>query len=316
MIDQRDLDHILARTAVHFEALRGGRIFITGGTGFVGSWLLASFAKANRELQLRARAVVLTRDPAAAAARLSELGIGSDVELQPGDGTDFVFPAGRFAFIIHAATQRSFTPTAARPLGIIEADALTTRRVLDLARAAGTARMLFTSTGSVYGRQPPDLPRMSEDFGGAPLPTDVDAAYGHSKRMSEVMCSMYARSYAIGISIARLFALVGPLLPLDEGYAVGNFIGDALAGRAIRVAGDGTPVRSYLYAADLAIWLWSMLFAGRSGRAYNVGATDGLTIAELAQLGEPCAQFVEDTLEFPARVVGQLGLEHSSGPEV
>jgi dTDP-glucose 4,6-dehydratase len=283
MIDDRDLEHILEHTRARWEGLRGEQIFITGGTGFVGSWLVASFARANRELRLGARAVVLTRDLAAARTRMAQLGVDSAVDLQQGDGTDFAFPPGRFAFVIHAATQRSFAPRAGQPLGIIEADTITTRRVLEFARSARTARMLFTSTGAVYGPQPAGLQRVDEEFGGAPLPTDVDAAYGHSKRMSEVMCAMYARSCGITISIARLFASFGPLLPLDEGYAIGNFIGDALARRAIRIDGDGTPIRSYLYAADLAIWLWTMLFAGRSGCAYNTGGTEALTIAELAR---------------------------------
>ena len=97
------------------------------------------------------------------------------------------------------------------------------------------------------------------------------------------MCAL-AASASLEIKIARCYAFVGPHLPLDAHFAAGNFLRDALAGRPIHIASDGSSVRSYLYAADLTVALWTMLFRAPSMRAYNIGSEEAITIRELAEL--------------------------------
>jgi len=288
----RDLDHVLAHTEPLWADARGSRFFLTGGTGFVGTWLTESLLWANRRLDLGLSAVLLTRNPAAFRARSPHLAEDPAVTLQFGDAAGFPFPEGTFRFVIHAAAERYVPPDRDHPVSTFDADIAATRRALEFARAHGATRFLFTSSGAVYGRQPPEIAHIPEEYPGAPSPADAGSVYGQAKRVSEFFCSSYAGVYGFDALIARLFAFVGPYLPLGANYAVGNFIRDALAGGPVRIEGDGTPYRSYLYAADLAIWLWTILFRGAAGRPYNVGSPEAISIVDLA--GRVAAEVAPD----------------------
>ncbi len=278
-----DLDHILMHTRDLWEELRDQRIFITGGTGFFGCWLLESFVWANDKLHLNAEALVLTRNYEAFLKKAPNLATNPAIKFHIGDVRDFEFPEGPFRFVIHAATEASAKLNEENPLLMWDTILEGTRHTLEFARHAETKKFLLTSSGAVYGKQPPDMTHIPEEYTGAPDLTDPNSAYGEGKRAAEMLCTMYAKMYGIQTKIARCFAFVGPYLPLDNHHAIGNFIRDGLQGGPIQVKGDGTPSRSYLYTADLAIWLWTILFYGLPGRPYNVGSEVDLSISALAK---------------------------------
>ncbi|MGB8356506.1 MAG: NAD-dependent epimerase/dehydratase family protein [Chthoniobacteraceae bacterium] len=276
-----DLQHILDHTRELWEEMRGQRIFVTGGTGFFGCWLLESFAYANDQFGLGAKLVVLTRDARAFNRKAPHLAGHKAVTLHEGDVRDFTFPSGNFSHVIHgAATSSSPIP----PLEMLETITAGTRHVLDFASACRARKFLLISSGAIYGKRPPDMIHIPESYLGELDPDDPNFTYGEGKRISEQLCVSYQGKFAFEAKIARCFAFVGPHMPLDAHFAIGNFIRDALIGGPIRVKGDGAPMRSYLYAADLAIWLWKILFRGVAGRTYNVGSGEAISIAELACL--------------------------------
>lgn len=275
----KDLDHILAHTQGLWDELRRQQIFITGGTGFFGCWLLESFCWANDRLDLRAEATVLTRNPEAFAAKVPHLAGHPAIRCHAGDVRDFVFPAGTFHHVIHAAADFHGEDS----LLTLDTTIQGTRRTLDFARQCGAVRLLLTSSGAVYGRQPPDLTHIPEDYHGGPDTLRPDSSYAEGKRIAELLCRTYQQDTGLDVRIARCFAFLGPHMPLDGNFAIGNFIRDALRGGPIRVAGDGSPIRSYLYAADLAIWLWTILLSHQAQPVYNIGSEETISIGDLSR---------------------------------
>ena len=281
-ISQTDLEHILDHTRDLWQEVRGQRLFITGGTGFFGCWLLESFAWANDRLGLNAHALILTRNTEAFKRKAPHLADHPAIAFWPGDIRSFDLPSGTYSYIIHAATDADKQLNDNEPIRMFETITTGAQRVMDFARQCCAVKLLLTSSGAVYGPQPPGLDRIPEDYRGAVDPTQPGVAYHEGKRCSEFLFTTSARQQGFEAKIARCFAFVGPHLPLEKHFAIGNFIRDGLLGGPIQVNGDGTPYRSYLYAADLAIWLWTILFRGRNCIPYNVGSDQALTISEAA----------------------------------
>jgi nucleoside-diphosphate-sugar epimerase len=277
-----DLDHVFTRTKGLWEELRGKKVFITGGTGFFGCWLLESFAWANDKLDLDASAFVLSRNPAAFEKRAPHLYHHEAIKFLRGDIKDFVFPEGSFSYLVHSSVYQQRADEKANNLSMVNEMLKGTMRILDFCVQANVEKMLLVSTGAVYGKAPSHLKKISEGFSDSIDPTISKSAYHHVRRMMETLSVIYAEENDFEAKIARCFSFIGPYLPLNGRFAVSDFILDALSNRRIIIKGDGKAVRSYLYMADLAIWLWMVLLRGKSGKPYNVGSELPITIREIA----------------------------------
>lgn len=285
-----------------WQALAGQRIFVTGGTGFVGKWLLATLLDADEALGLGCYITVLSRDPSAFLRDWPAM--AGRVAWVTGDVRDFPIGTDRFDVIVHAATD---VVAHASPEDVFSTCLDGTRRVLSFARQCGASQLLLVSSGAVYGPLPAGMTHVPETYLGGPDPLLSGSAYGEGKRVSEWLAAQATASDGLEVKIARIFALVGPHLPLDKHFAIGNFLRAALADGEIVIQGDGTPHRSYLYAADMAAWLWAVLLRGQSGRAYNVGADESISIATLAEQ-------VASILGCMPRITVQKQALHSATP--
>jgi UDP-glucuronate decarboxylase len=259
-------------------------LFVTGGTGFFGKALLRHWAGGGAPELGGARFTLLSRDPARFRTTHGALLAGLDVRLIAGDiQRPETMPEGDYTHVLHAATD-STSGLSLTPLQRFEQIVDGTRHVLDLALRCGKARVLLTSSGGVYGPQPGGMTAIPETYTGMPDPLNAQNAYSVGKRMAEHLAVLYHDAHGLDTVIARCFAFVGPDLPLDAHFAIGNFVRDALAGTDIVIQGDGTPLRSYLDQRDLAHWLTTLLLRGTPQRAYNVGSGEAIAIADLAAL--------------------------------
>jgi nucleoside-diphosphate-sugar epimerase len=308
-IPARDLDDILRVAAPDLAALRGKRVFLTGGTGFFGKWLMAALHEAG------ARLIVLSRDPAAFVQKHPEVGAIPSIIFLRGHVADFPFSDHAADYIIHAAADTTAFASAAEENERSRVIVQGTQRMLEASRKAGV-RFLNISSGAVYGAAAGKREGASEDDYDAARPT---TPYGLAKREAEALCV----ESGADLCTARAFAFLGPHLPLDAHFAAGNFLRDARRGGPVLVRGDGTALRSYLHPVDLVVWLLRVLVRGARGRAYNVGSDEVVSIGELARViggaVEPKAEVViqsavpqgPQNIYLPniARARRELGLE-------
>ena len=275
------------------------KFLVTGGTGFFGKALLRHYS--SQEFVSSSEIVVLSRNPDLFLASYPEFIGHSSITFLQGDiqQRDSLPWGNSFTHVLHAATESTIGPSLTllqRYDQIVDG----TRNILDLAVTTGARRFLLTSSGAIYGPQPADLTAFPEDWPGSPPLAELSTAYGQAKRAAEHLCALVGEQHGLETVVARCFAFVGADLPLNVHFAIGNFIRDALTADAINVAGDGSPLRTYLHQSDLAHWLFILLERGRPGQAYNVGSDEVISISALAHL-------VRDILapHKPVHILGQ-----------
>jgi UDP-glucuronate decarboxylase len=261
-------------------------ILIAGGTGFLGRGLLRFLRQINSASTTERFSVcVISRSPSRFLEKHPEFSSESWLTVIEGNILDREsLPHNEnFDYVIHAAADSA-------PNGDFSDDTrfaqiiVGTKNILALCRACGVKRLLFISSGAVYGLQPRDVMFISEDVTNCPDPLVMGSAYGIAKKAAEHMCVLASHGSNLDVVIARCFSFVGVGLPFNEHYAIGNFVRDAVLGGPVRVRGDGSAVRSYLDVDDLAHWLMVLLERGKSGSAYNVGSDRAVSIRDLAFL--------------------------------
>ncbi len=301
-----DLAHILHHAATEFEELRGKNLFITGGTGFFGKWLLGALLHANTELGLGLHLTVLSRNPAAFQQQYPHADGIHGLDFVAGDVAHFSPDHRRFDYVLHAATDTTAFTDEAQERERSRTIVAGTQSMLDLARQSGAQRLLNISSGAVYGVFSSQPTGAKEDDYALAEPL---MPYAEAKREAEHLCAESDLDFVT----ARAFAFLGPHLPLDAHFAAGNFLRDAHRGVPILVRGDGTALRSYLYPTDLVIWLLCILLHGQRARAYNVGSDEVVSTAELAR---HIANAVDPKLEITVQSLQPQGPQNIYLPNV
>lgn len=282
---REDCAEVLQSQAQLLSPLRGDTLVVTGGTGFMGTWIAEMVACLNDQHGFGTRLHLIARSTDHFRATRPHLSNRRDITLVKSDVRHTIEFPKETNWLIHAAASPDTSFHATSPLETLSVIGEGTSSVLRAVdRCAGLKMLLNVSSSLVYGPQPLELERIPESFPGAPPCGSSSAAYSEAKRFAETFCAAARSQARIPTLTARPFAFLGPYQPMDRPWAINSFIREALEGEPIQVLGDGQTVRSYLYAADMALWLLRMLSAGTAGQILNLGSPEGVSLRDLAAM--------------------------------
>ena len=253
-------------------------ILITGGTGFFGRAILRMWKEKSKRID---DVFVLTRSPESFLNEYPEFDGLPWLKFHCGDiCIRSTLPNHiEFSGVIHAAADATLGPQlTSRDCYKQIVDG--TQNILDLAVNCNSKKLLYISSGAVYGVQPESLEKTPENW----ETVDSVTTYGAAKIAAENLCGQYRTLYGLHTVIARCFSFVGQDMTFGAHFAIGNFIRDALNRDCILVNSDGSSIRSYLEQDDLVHWLLTIFENGQSGQVYNVGSDQAISIKDLAYL--------------------------------
>lgn len=273
-ISNKDYQFIYQTLRPILGELQYSAIFITGATGFFGKWVLSFLQYLNQSHDFNVTIFALSRNPQDFLAKFPELTKG--VHFVAGDIKDFIFPEhlhGTFkkaqcCYILHMGVAANALLNETQPIEVFENITKGMNHLLTFAHTFKVKKILHISSGAVYA----DAATLDQK----------NSCYSEGKRVAEFLGNMASYNGRFEISHARCFTFAGAYLPLDGSYAFGNFLKNCLAKKNIMLNSDGSAIRSYMYMADLVIWLFTLLLRGKNRVSYNVGSDRAISIKDLA----------------------------------
>jgi len=258
------------------EEFDGKLILVTGGAGFIGSWLCDFFRSFNVEI------TCLDNMSTGRLKNIDHLSGKPGFNFVSKDVCNFKSKI-KFDYVLHLASRASPEEYQKHPIETLRANSLGSYKMLELARK-NDSTILFTSTSEVYGDA--QVVPTPETYWGNVNPVGVRSCYDEGKRFAEALFMAYHKEYGLNVRIARIFNTYGPRIRADGAYgrAVPRFISQALTDKPITVYGDGTQTRPFCYATDTATGLLKLLTSENAkGEIVNIGNPKEMTILELAQ---------------------------------
>lgn len=272
---KKDIE-IAVKATVGLEKLYNSSVLIAGGSGLIGSFMADMLLYANKHMNADITVYAMDLSAERLAARYE--GIETDklhfVEHNVNELPDFDFAVD---YIIHAASPAFPAVFNSDPVGTVMSNILGTKYLLDYGREHGTKRMLYISSGEVYGQGDLSLEAFEETYAGYVDPTSARSCYPNGKRTAETLCVSYTKQFGIDTVIVRPSHTYGPTVTKADNRANAQFVNKGLAGEDIVLNSAGNQMRSYTYLADSASAILSVLTSGESGNAYNIANSNSRT---------------------------------------
>ena len=282
-----DMEYVSNAEFIPWDKLKNKTILITGATGLIGYTLVNSLVYANKKHGLNLKILALVRDLNRAKERFKD--IDSDTALEYVFGTVEKLPeiAEKVDYIVHGASQTASKAFVNEPVETIMIALKGTENILELAKAKNVSGMVYLSSMEVYGH-PEKGHKVTEDEIGALSPLDIRNSYPISKIQCESLCFAYAKEYGVPAMSVRLTQTFGPGVNYNDGRVFAEFARCVIEKRDIVLKTKGETERSYLYTADAATAILTVLLKGEPGQAYNAANED--TYCSIAQMAEMVAK--------------------------
>ena len=279
---ESDLNFIFNKCKNEFNLLSNKSLLVTGGTGFFGKWFLDLIFYTNKNYNTNILTTLITRNENKFFLDNPHQKNNKFLNIIETDILDLKSINHQFDFLLHmAATSAKETFNGETDTNKTKTLFNGAKNIMNIAIHNNISKILFTSSGVVYGSSSKDMKDESDINDSLDLEKRNGLAKG--KMLAENIISNMSTENNINFKIARCFSFVGPYLPLDMHYAIGNFINDAIFKENIIINGNGSPYRSYLYITDTLVWLLKLLVGNAEG-IFNVGSERRIQIIELANM--------------------------------
>ena len=304
-IVSEDIQAIIAILGINVSVFENARVLITGGCGFLGRYMTATFLEMNRTFLKNNPCRVIIMDTYITSTRDNIIFDRDDatVTVMEYDVRKAIPDDIRADYIFHMASLASPFYYRKYPIETIEVNVNGTKNLLEYARTHTIKKMLYFSSSEIYGDPIPGMIPMPEAYRGYVSCLGPRACYDESKRMGETLCQVYSQIFATPVTIVRPFNVYGPGgLHAQDFRVVPAFMSSALHGEPLPVHGTGTQTRTFCYMTDAIAGFIKTLLHGKAGEAYNIGQdADEISMNELAKriadIVSPSA--VASNIEYP-----------------
>ena len=248
-------------------------IVITGGSGFVGSYLCEKLINDGHKI------IVIDNLLTGSRENINDLLDNENFSFIEHDVQDHIEIEDKVDYVLHFASAASPKAYTEHPVNTLKAGSVGTINTLGLAKKH-SAEYLLASTSEVYGD--PLISPQNEEYWGNVNPNGERSMYDEAKRFAEAAVATYSRSYGLKTKIVRIFNTYGPRMQLNDGRVVTNFIVQALRNANITIYGDGTQTRSFSYVEDTVAGIISLMNSTEYD-VFNIGNPNEMTVGQLAE---------------------------------